>query len=198
MAEPGMEMRSVRTTSAAPALEAVFDEKLVKSALHGADPDGFVINRMQDDTFDFGSPSLWGTDVDKSIEITSDSILGGDSISAQYNLRKLRNSTVEKNRAYVEMNIPSGNASRAFSLLTFLQCIGLTRFMPEDLEQKLQNRRIVSDVAGALIPLLICVILCGCEKDVDPDNKYVGRTLGIVVLIAGWSVDSSIFSFFAL
>ena len=198
MPEQGMEMRSVRTTSAAPALENVFDEKSVKSALHGADPDGFVINRMQDDDFDFGSPSLWGTDVDKSMGITSDSIIRGDNLRAQHELRKLRNSTVEKNRAYVEMNIPSGNASHVFSLLTCLQCTGVARFMPEDLAQKLQDRKIVSDVAGALIPVLICVILCGCEKDIDPDNKFVGRTLGIVVLIAGWSVGSSVFSFFAL
>ena len=159
--------RSSRTTSAAPSLNDIFHEK-------GADD------------FDFGSPSLWGTDNDTSTVVTSASIINGDDLIARQEIKKLKQSNLEKNRAYIEQNIPFGGSSRQLSVLSCLSCASFSRLLPDDLVAPLRSKKVVLDLAGVLIPVLFCIVICSCEGEIDPDNKLVGRTLGLVVLIAGW------------
>ena len=168
-------------------MEDIFNSD-VHSAIHGEDGKiSFVINpSAEDEQFDFGSPSLWGTDQDKSEKPSSKSIINGDDLMAQQEISKLRKSKVEKNRAYLEQNIPYGEESRFFSLFSCLSCALLGRALPEDLERALLNKKVRTDLAGALVPVLLCIIICSCEEEIAHDNHMVGRTLGVTVLIAGW------------
>jgi di/tricarboxylate transporter len=94
---------------------------------------------------------------------------------------------VEKNRAFVEQNIPFGDASRVLSLFSCLQCMGASRVLPVDhLERVLNDKKVAADVAGALVPVLLCILVCALGDFIDGDNPLVGRTLGLTVLIAGW------------
>ena len=144
------------TANAAPAMEDIFNSD-VHSAIHGEDGKiSFVINpSAEDEQFDFGSPSLWGTDQDKSEKPSSKSIINGDDLMAQQEISKLRKSKVEKNRAYLEQNIPYGEESRFFSLFSCLSCALLGRALPEDLERALLNKKVRTDLAGALVPVLL-------------------------------------------
>ena len=139
------------------------------------------------DDFYFGSKSLWDNTANAKRTSFQD-IVGGKSLDQKEQLTKLRQSNIEKNRAYIEMHVPAGDESRQLTLLNFLRYTGLARLFPksEDIEEVLRDRKLLSDICGAVIPIILCIIIASSAKAINSENLMIGRTLGVTVLIAGW------------